>query len=375
MYELCLQEMWFEFQEAGACRQPVGEYCESCGLTLETWPLQSKSELRDQYSRSKSFRSEFNLIRKGVDACKRREAWRKQEVKACKAAGMRIISKASFVTVDTFKAVEHVQPEDLKLPVLHLQKPDGGVVAGVMVLPNTTPAEVPHFDLEFYNDNWRAYDDWLLPHDQQHRAPQAKERFELALSALGQASMLEKVSKLEPYSRHKEAAQQHQRAAELALTGALQIDEVAPSQITVQSSSGLGSDGGLMLPPPEARQKKTKRAKDKGAGRNFRGGKGPGGRSRSVLVGGASRTPSLHSAASAASGRPSSCGGSQFGNDNGAIFAMDGESVANSSQAPSDIGTAQVEENAFWAEIQQVLLGQQLGRQFRRVPCLQQCSS
>ena len=53
----------------------------------------------------------------------------------------------------------------------------------------------------------------------------------------------------------------------------------------------------------------------------------------------------------------------------GTIFALDAESVEGASAASqhSSESIGHSEEQAFWAELQQVLGGQQLGRQFRRV--------
>ena len=172
---------------------------------------------------------------------------------------MRITSKAAFISSDSFKAVTHVLPEEIKAPTIRLQKPDGGVVEGIMVLPNTVPAELPHYDLEFYFENLRAHDDWLLIHDQQLRAPQAKERFELAVGNMGQTNMLSKVAKLEPYSKHQQAAKEHQEAADLAVHGAQAGDAVAPAAITSQTRSGLQEEGGLMPPPDYSEEKEALR--------------------------------------------------------------------------------------------------------------------
>ena len=335
-------------------KRPRGDLCETCGLALEAWPLESPEELKRRHSTMASFRAQFSAVRTGASLGRRADAaeWRRQEVKADRSVGLRCVLRASFVQQGVFKGVEKVTPSDLHLSMLSLRGPDGEVMEGVLAKAGTVPPNVPHFDVECFACTTRVHSDWLLCAEDQHRSEQAAERMTLATRNMGQSSMLTKFAKCLDYDSIRQQArtlQEEQQAAEENLHMANEPRE-AP-KVHVRSRLSDEPEAG-MLPPPTAKPKCKTPSNNKSAKAKapFRP---PAGKAPSVANPSTSKRMPWSAAASVVSrdSRPSSRGGSSVFGDDEDILAINS---ANSG------GT-----DPFLDELLQILGGAQLGRQMR----------
>ena len=335
----------------------MGELCESCGLSLEAFPLCDKQELMEKFAVSAEFRKELLAIRTGVHLGKRVHKWRAQEVRSNKLAGLRIVSRASFVPVESFKSVEKCYPADLRISCLRLIGPDGQAVEGFMVRDGTVPPGVPHHSLEFFQESHKMHGEWLMQPEQQQREAQGAERYTLACKNMLQGNMMSRVKNLDSYTTYREAAASHNSSMDMA-GEAVRV----PDEVEMENRSGLADDS-LMAPPPVKRSQggagagrgRGKASKSRGGRQLPAKGRGRGSASEWSSIRGSSIQSSKASVASSAA---STAGG----RDPDIVFSMDaGSSEASVASQPAS------EEESFLKEIQQVLAGEQLGRQMRKV--------
>ena len=350
-------------------RTACGDMCESCALSLEAWPLASKDELKAKFASSAEFRREMLKVRAGVCIAKRSQSWRAQEVRSDKEVGLRISARASFVTTETFKAVEKCFPVDVKVPTMRLNGPDGEPLEGVMVREGSVPSGIPYYNLDFFHETSRLHGEWLMRTEEQQRESQGAERFSLACRNMQQSNMLARVKKLEPYSLYRKAAADHHDTRDLAMATESDGNDARrlPADVELERRSSLADE--TLMPPPPAK-KGAKAGGGKGNhGRGFKskaaskaGGKGRG-HAVSVLSGSGARS-AFSSVTSTAGGSTAGADSASKISDGDIVFGMDAGSESGSSAA----GKSQ--EESFFTELQQVLAGEQLGRQMRKVPLL-----
>ena len=320
--------------------------------------------LRARFAESSAFAAEFKKVRCGV-ALGKRSSWRRQEVRSDRHCGMRISSRASFVPADAFKALQRVFPTDLKISTLHLRLPDNTVTEGFLVKCRSVPDEVPHYDVELFLENSRVHADFLMSADEQQRASQGTERFALACQHLQQTQLMSKISLLRDYGEITKAAKEFHANVAMAAESAADVGEI--EEVAVQTRSTLEEEEGLMAAPPLKRGQRQGKGKSKNRSGGGRGSKGAG--RGQAWRGNASGTSTSRTTAAAFGTRPSTVASTSAMSNASGRSNVSADSVSGCVLAmdAADAQDGDDEDAAFWKELQQVLAGHQLGRQFRRV--------
>jgi uncharacterized membrane protein YgcG len=290
-------EIWFQVHEVlgpdkKILKIPIGHLCLKCGCACEVWPLLSSDEILLKIEHEISFKRDFDMVRAGVKACRRR--WEIADVIKVRECGMRSVLKCAFILADLF--ANHLALPPASTPgakIIKVPSPEGvGELEGVALPFDSVPPGITPFSLELYSDFHACINEQVLSSADILRSGHAADMYTWQskdlLKSRPTQNKIEGILKLTPWStlsQNADKVKSERKVSEQVEQERLANIDAGASVAELGGQIVSGSRlGGCSMPPPAAPTSVRK-----GGGRG-RGGGGRGGGGAGRRGGGSSRS-------------------------------------------------------------------------------------